>query len=95
MATIIKLPTRGFGVSSLFDWAKEVASRAILNGRLIEDIAADTTGVVVDHKMGKVPRGAIVVKSSTSVSYSATSFNSTSFTITASAGTPTVSVWVF
>jgi hypothetical protein len=95
---MIKLPSRGLGIEALFDWTKEIVARVILDGRLIEDLVIDTDGastVTVDHLIGRTVRGVIVVKSSTTASYSTTAFTSTTFTITASTGNPVVSLWVF
>ena len=92
---MIKLPSRGLGIEALFDWTKEIVAKTILDGRLMEDIDTSTTALDVNHGLGRAPRGVIVTKSSTTASYSTTAYTSTTFTITASSGTPVVSLWVF
>ena len=88
-------PNKAAGLDGLFNWVKRLVALPLLSGRLIEDIDVDTSGVVVNHRLGRAPRGVIVVKSSTTASYQTDDFSQYSFTITASAGTPQVSVWVF
>ena len=95
MAKTFREPSQISGVPGLFSWAKDVVAIAILGGRIIKDIDASTTPLEVDHGLGRVPRGLIVVKNSTTASYATGTFTKTTFTITASTGTPTVSVWIF
>lgn len=90
-----RLPNRIGGLDALFDWASELVDVPLLGGRLVEDVSVDTTGVVVNHRLGREPRGVLVVKNSTTASYQTDAFSKTTLTITASSGTSTVSIWVF
>lgn len=91
----MKLPSRAVGLSALFDWAKEVVSKAILDGRLIEDITVSTTDLTVTHRMGRIPRGAIVVKASGLGNIRLYQFTADTITTRSASGTQTVSIWIF
>lgn len=88
-------PNRQAGLEGLFNWAKRLVDLPLLSGRLLSDVTATTSGTVVDHKLGRAPRGVIVVKSSTTDSYQTDSFSGSSLTITSSSGDAVVSLWVF
>jgi len=88
-------PNKAAGLDGLFNWVKRLVGIPFLSGRLIEDLDVTTSGLTVDHKLGRTPRGVWVVKSSTTASYQTDNFTQYSFDITSSSGTPVVSVWVF
>lgn len=95
MSKTIKLPSRARGVQGVHDWAKEVIARPIIDGRLVEGEATSTSGTSVNHGLGRVPRGAIVVKSDSAILVVASAFDKDTITLTSASGTPTVSVWIF
>lgn len=77
------------------DRIKQLVSVQILDGVPILDISVTTTGVTVNHGLGRVPVGCIVVKSPTNVTYATTEFTKQQLIIACSSGTPTVNLWVF
>lgn len=82
-------------LKSITEWSKQVAAIAILRGRLVEDIAADSSGVTVEHGLGRAPKGAFVVKISETVAYSISDFTASSLAFETRSGSATVSLWVF
>lgn len=69
----------------------------ILDGLLIEGIELDTTGISIEHGLGRAWRGWCLVDIDTSATvYRASSEDETVLIkLRASSGTPTVSIWVF
>ena len=92
---MLPVPGKPAGLDGLFNWAKRVASEVLLGGRLIEGVEASTSALLVDHKLGRTPRGAIVVKSDISASLNAYAFTDTTITVIAASGSPVVSLYVF
>jgi hypothetical protein len=92
---MVKLPNRGLGIESLFDWAKEIVAIAILGGTVIKDVSVTTSGVSVNHGLGRVPQGAIVIKSDSADSFQVDNFTKTTFDITSGSGAAITSIWVF
>lgn len=74
-----------------------LSSKEIIDGVLIEGVALNTTGVQFAHGLGREWNGWHVVDITTSATvYRAASDDENVFLkLVASAGTPTVSVWVF
>jgi hypothetical protein len=74
-------------------------SAPITSGVLVADVALTTTPARIEHGLGRVPVGVFMVAGQTGafdIVWSAHATNPARYLdIAASAGTPTVSVWVF
>jgi hypothetical protein len=73
-------------------------SAPISSGVLVEDVALTTTPTRVTHGLGRTPVGAFLVAGQTGafdIVWSQDTNPSRFIQLSASAGTPTVSVWVF
>jgi len=77
-------------------FSDSVIKNPLLDGMLLEDIALTTTETQVNHKLGRVPNGWIIVKKNAAqdVYESGTTLTDRFLSLTA-AGTVTVSLWVF
>lgn len=84
--------------TSLEDLLRRQSKIELTDGRLIENVAISTTITEVVHGLGRVFRGWFVTRRSTSaVIFETTAQTDTSkfLSLVSSAGTPTVSLWVF
>lgn len=76
----------------------EVIKNPLLNGRLIEDVALTTTASKIEHKLGRTPRGYLIVKRSANAqvydSLASEGSPDLFLPLTASANV-TVSLWIF
>ena len=74
-------------------------SAPIASGALLSDVALSATATRVEHGLGRAPVGAFLVAGQTGafdIVWTAHESNPAKFlNLAASAGTPTVSVWVF
>jgi hypothetical protein len=86
-------------VRSLSSGLEALQGAAITQGALIESVALTTTAQRIEHGLGRAPVGAFLVAGQTGafdIVWSAHPTNPARYlNIAASAGTPTVSVWVF
>lgn len=90
----MRIPVKSRGLDSIIDWAKDLVSIAILDGRLIESVEVTASDAELEHGLGRVMRGAVVVSSTVAQGYRVTSFTSLGFTISAPSPA-TVTLWVF
>ena len=71
----------------------------ISNGQIVGNVALTTAGVSVPHSLGRTPQGYIVVRppaaTSNPVVYETAAPTAQNLTLAVSAGTLTVSLWVF
>jgi hypothetical protein len=79
---------------SLF--TQPLVDNPLLDGRLLEDVILTTSEVLVEHKLGRKPRGWYIVKKNAAqdIHESGTTLQERFLSLTA-AGTVTVSLWVF
>jgi hypothetical protein len=86
-------------VRSLSTGLDALQAKPITSGVLLEGLALTTTPARVEHGLGRAPVGVFMVAGQTGafdIVWSAHASNPGRFLdIAASAGTPTVSVWVF
>lgn len=90
----MRIPTKGLGIDSVIAWAKDLAAIELLGGRLLEAVEVTTTDAELEHGLGRVMRGALIVGSDVAQAYKLTEFTSLHYTISAGSES-TVSLWVF
>lgn len=78
----------------IFEWADQFRQVSLVDGRLVENFEITTSGVSVEHKLGREPKGWIVVRKTADVRVWETDKSSTNLDLDAS-GTATISIWVF
>jgi hypothetical protein len=84
--------------TSIDDISRQASLVELTNGRLIENVALSTSDTHIVHGLGRAFRGWFVIRISAAgtILEAATQADTTKFlSLKASAGTPTVSVWVF
>lgn len=83
-------------IKSLSRRISEITGVQLLDGVLVKDHKTNSTGgSTATHILGRVPNGAIVIRSDTDTGYKLTSFTSESFLVEARNGSPTITMWVF
>lgn len=80
---------------ALQDVISTITNNVLLNGRLVKDIAVlSTADTVIDHGLGRIPNGYIIVKKLANCDLVFKSSNTLTITLRASAST-TLNLWVF
>lgn len=73
----------------------QVLDKAIVAGRLIKDVQLTTTGVVINHRLGRQPEGWFVVDVDETRTVKRLDWNDRTLTLAASADGATFRIWVF
>lgn len=87
-------PALALLVSNLREWSDQFKNIPILDGKLIENVSISTSGAVVSHTLGRVPRGWFVVNINAAVDILQISANDRTLTLDAN-GSAIISLWVF
>jgi hypothetical protein len=73
---------------------RDIVGKSILDGLLLEDISLSSGSNIISHRLGRVPRGWIVVRKSSTATIYDNSIDEYYLNLTASA-VCRVSLWVF